>query len=84
MLAKWAELQIGHKAWINRDDDGRVVLPREIVRTLGMKDRTKARTLYIQDVDDLAAAAGPKTQGLIKKGAKAVLLLFSEMEEIER
>jgi hypothetical protein len=49
-----------------------------------MKDRTKARALYIQDVEDLAAAAGTRSQELVKKGAKAILLLFSDKEEVDR
>ena len=81
LAGRWAEIQVGHGLWIRRDDDGRIVLPRDIVKRVGMLDRQKARILYIESVDDLKAASGERTLKLISKGAKAVLLLFSEKEE---
>jgi len=78
---KWADIQVGHGLWIRRDDDGRIVIPRDIVREAKMQDRQKARVLFIKDAEDLEAAAGPRTKDLIKRGSVAVLLLFSDKEE---
>jgi hypothetical protein len=83
MSGKWTELQLGHaNLFIRVDGDGRVVIPRETLRTIGMVEGShKARVFGVRNVEDLAAASGTRTRALMSKGAKAVLLLFSAKQE---